>query len=93
MYREGKAVDFRVSARRVLAAAKAFLANAINIQGLPPKSIALDRYAPYHRAVRERRSDEVLPIDTTLRSSRNVNKLIGQDHRRIKSGVKVMLGF
>ncbi|KAE8754245.1 MULTISPECIES: IS6 family transposase [Paraburkholderia] len=91
--RAGKTVDFRLSARRDVAAAKAFFVKAINSQGLAPKTITQDGYAASHRAVREMKTDELLPEDTTLRSSKYLNNLIEQDHRNIKSRVNAMLGF
>ena len=39
------------------------------------------------------KADGVLPEDTTLHSSKYLNNLIERDHRNIKSGVNVMLGF
>jgi transposase-like protein len=80
--RAGKTVDFRLSARRDVAAAKAFFAKAIRSQGLAPKTITLDGYAASHRAVREMKADQFLPADTTLRSSKYLNNLIEQDHRK-----------
>jgi len=68
--RAGKTVDFRLSARRDVAAAKTFFAKAISSQGLAPKTITLDSYAASHRAVREMKADQFLPADTTLRSSK-----------------------
>src|SRR6266850_8088628 len=43
--RAGKTVDFRLSARRDVAAARAFFAKAIRSQGRAPKTITLDGYA------------------------------------------------
>jgi transposase-like protein len=40
--RAGKTVDFRLSASRDVAAAKAFFTRAIRSQGLAPKTITLD---------------------------------------------------
>src|SRR5258707_1801913 len=91
--RAGKTIDFRLSARRDVAAAKAFFAKAIRSQGRAPKTITLDGYAASHRAVREMKADELLPKDTTLRSSKYLNNLIEQDHRTIRSRVNAMLGF
>jgi transposase-like protein len=76
-----------------VAAAKAFFAKAIRRQGRTPKTITLDGYAASHRALREMKADELLPKDTTLRSSKYLNNLIEQDHRNIKSRVNTMLGF
>jgi putative transposase len=51
--REGPTVDFRPSARRDVAAARAFFRKALKTQGRPPRVITLDGYAVSHRAVRE----------------------------------------
>ena len=76
--RAGKTVDFRLSARRDVAAAKAFFATAIRSQGRTPAMITLDGYAASHRAVREMKADALLPKDTTLRSSKYLNNLISK---------------
>jgi transposase-like protein len=91
--RAGKTVDFRLSARRDVAAAKTFFAKAIRRQGLATKSITLDGYAASHHAVREMEIDKLLPEGTTLRSSKYFNNLIEQDHRNLKARVNVMLGL
>jgi transposase-like protein len=91
--RAGKTVDFRLSARRDVTAAKAFFKKAIKSQGRVPQTITLDGYAAPHRAVREMKTEGLLPKNTKLRSSKYLNKLIEQDHRNIKSRVNVMLGF
>jgi transposase-like protein len=67
--RGGKTVDFRLSARRDVAAAKAFFRKAIKTQGTKPCTVTLDGYAASHRAVRELKADGTLPGDVTLRSS------------------------
>ena len=91
--RAGKTVDFRLSARRDVAAAKAFFAKAIRSQRLAPKTITLDRYAASHRAVREMKANGLLPEDTKVRSSKYLNNLSEQDHRNIKSRINAMLGL
>ena len=91
--RAGKTVDFRLSPRRDVAAAKAFFRKAVKSQGSTPTTITLDGYAASHRAVREMKADGHLAADTKLRSSKYLNNLIEQDHRGIKLRIGPMLGF
>ena len=71
--RVGRTVDFRLSARRDVAAAKAFFRKALKSQQRPPQTITLDGYAASHRAVRELKADGSLPTATRLRSSKYLN--------------------
>ena len=68
--RAGRTVDFRLSAHRDVAAAKAFFRKTIKGQGCAPKTITLDGCAASHRAARELKADGRLPADTKLRSSK-----------------------
>ena len=78
--RAGRTVDFRLSARRDVEAAKAFFRKAVKGQRRAPQTITLDGCAASHRAVRELKADGSLPSDTKLRSSKYLNNLIEQDH-------------
>ena len=89
----GQTVDFRLSARRDVGAAKAFFRKAIKGQGPAPATITLDGYAASHRAVREMKPDGQLPAETKVRSSKYLNNLIEQDHRGVKLRIGPMLGF
>nr|WP_263359772.1 transposase [Acidicapsa ligni] len=89
----GQTVDFRLSKRRDVGAAKAFFQKAIRHDSRPPHTITLDGYAATHRAVREMQIDGLLLGRTRLRSSKYLNNLIEQDHRSIKSRTHPMLGF
>ena len=68
-----------MSARRDVAAAKAFFRKAVKSRQRPPQTITLDGYAASHRAVRELRADSFLPTDTKLRSSKYLNNLRRRD--------------
>ena len=91
--REENTVDFRLSSRRDVAAAKAFFRQAMKSQGSSPATITLDGYAASHRAVREMKADGELNGDTKVRSSKYLNNLIEQDHRGVKSRRGPMLGL
>jgi transposase-like protein len=91
--REGRAVDFRLSPRRDVTAAKLFFRKALKTQGRPPRVITLDGYAASHRAVRELPEENEIWNDTKQRSSKYLNNIIDQDHRTIKSRIGPMLGF
>jgi transposase-like protein len=90
---QGRTVDFRLSSKRDVGAAKAFLRNAMKTQGSAPRTITLDGYAASHRAVREMKTDGQLPANTMVRSSKYLNNLIEQDHRGVKLRISPMLGF
>lgn len=91
--RDGQTVDFRLSRRRNVAAAKAFLRKAMRSQATAPTSITLDGYAASHRAVRELQEQDEMPKTAKLRSSKYLNNVIEQDHRNIKLRLASMLGF
>src|SRR5258708_36101462 len=91
--RAGRTGDFRLSAKRDVAAAKAFFRKAIKVQHDAPRTVTLDGYAASHRAVRELKADGFLHAETKLRSSKYLNDLIEQDHRGVKHRIATMLGF
>jgi transposase-like protein len=91
--RVGQTVDFMLSARRGVKAAKVFFRKATKHQGQPPNTITLDGYAASHRAVRELKVEGLLSDGTKVRSSKYLNNLVEQDHRNIKSRTNAMLGF
>ena len=91
--REGLTVDFRLSRRRDVMAAKFFFRKALKTQGRPPRVITLDGYAASHRAVRELPDENAVWKDAKLRSSKYLNNMIEQDHRSVKARIGPMLGF
>jgi transposase-like protein len=83
--KQGRTVDFLLTAKRDVAAAKRFFQKAMNGNGTP-RVITVDAYAASHRAVRE-------PKRVRVRSSKYLNNGIEQDHRRVKHRIGPMLGF
>jgi transposase-like protein len=88
----GRTVDFYLSRKRDVAAAKAFLRQAMRGQRTPTK-ITLDAYAASHRAVSDLKRSGELPRRVKVRSSKYLNNLIEQDHRRVKHRLGPMLGL
>ena len=75
-----------------MAAAKCFFIKAIENNEAPAK-ITLDGYQASHRAVAELKAEGALPESVEVRTSRYLNNLIEQDHRRVKQRYYPMLGF
>jgi transposase-like protein len=88
----GRTVDFLLSKRRDMAAAQRFFSRATKQYGAP-KVITLDGYAASHRAVAKLKEIGTLPRQVRIRSSKYLNNVIEQDHRRIKQRLRPMLGF
>jgi transposase-like protein len=91
---DGKTVDFRLSTRRDVTAAKTFFCKAIKIQGALARIITLDGYAASHRALRDMQAGGQLPADTNLRSSKYLNNPIEQhgQNNRLKMLKRAMYG-
>src|SRR6266571_6571221 len=88
----GKTVDFYLSRKRDVNAAKTFLRKAMKGQRIPTK-ITLDAYVASHRAVADLKENGELPKRVQVRSSKYLNNLIEQDHRRVKQRLRPMLGL
>ena len=88
----GKTVDFYLSRKRHVNAAKAFLRKARKGQRIPTK-ITLDAYAASHRAVADLKETCELPKRVLVGSSKYRNNVIEQDHRRVKQRLRPMLGL
>jgi transposase-like protein len=88
----GRTVDFLLSERRDVAAAKRFFNKAMKKHGTP-RVITLDAYAASHRAIMELKSVGAIARRVGIRSSKYLNNVVEQDHRRIKQRVRAMLGF
>jgi transposase-like protein len=58
-----------------------------------PAKITLDACQASHRGVRELKESGELPNRVNVRSSKYLNNMVEQDHRRIKHRIGPMLGF
>jgi transposase-like protein len=88
----GRTVDFLLSKKRDIAAAKRFFSRATKQHGAP-RVITLDGYAASHRAVAKLKAVGALPCEVQVRSCKYLNNLVEQDHRRIKQRIRPMIGF
>src|SRR5262249_7438048 len=88
----GRTVDFLLSERCDVAAAKRFFCRAVRHNGTP-RVITLDGYKASHRAVRELKSAGTMSHRVRIRSSKYLNNVVEQDHRRVKQRIVPMLGF
>lgn len=72
--------------------AKQFFTQAIKQHG-PLAKLTVDGYPATHTALSELKAKETLPQSTQVRTSKYLNNLIEQDHRRVKQRIYPMLGF
>ena len=84
--KQGRTVDFLLSKRRDVATAKRFFSNPAKQHG-PPRVITLDGYVASHRAVAKLKEVGTLPRRLRIRSSKYLNNVVEQDHRRIKQRI------
>jgi transposase-like protein len=90
--KQGLAVDFLLSEHRDISAARQFFTKAVKRHGAP-ETITLDGYPATHAAVAELKRSGVLRPQTKVRTSKYLNDLVEQDHRRVKQRIYPMLGF
>src|SRR5260370_36089914 len=73
--KQGRTVDFLLSKRRDVVAAKRFFSRAAKQNGVP-RVLTIDGYAPSHRAVHKPKTPEILPHHLPTRSSNSPNNLL-----------------
>ena len=86
----GDTVDFLLTAKRDLAAARRFLEHAINLHDVPEK-VTIDKSGANTAAVESAKADAC--IDILMRQTKYLNNIIEQDHRAIKRITRPMMGF
>ena len=88
--KDGKTVDFLLTAKRDMAAAKRFFDKAMAANGKPDK-IAMDKSGANKAAIDAIDANRDVPI--VVRQVKYLNNIVEQDHRAIKRVTKPMLNF
>ena len=88
--RDGDTVDFLLTAKRDLAAARRFLERAINRHDVLEK-ITIDKSGANTAAIESVKADAC--VDVLMRQNKYLNNIVAQDHRAIKRVTRPMLGF
>ena len=88
--KEGKTVDFLLTAKRDKAAAKRFFEKAMRHNGDPEK-VTMDKSGANKAAIDGINNNRDVPIE--VRQIKYLNNIVEQDHRAIKRVTKPMLNF
>ena len=88
--KEGKTVDFLLTARRDRAAAMLFFDKAMKANGVPEK-VTMDKSGANKAAMDEINARGETPI--IVRQVKYLNNIVEQDHRAVKRVTKPMLNF
>jgi putative transposase len=88
--KQGKTVDFLLTAKRHIAAAKRFFDKAIGANGDPNK-VTMDKSGANKAAIDAINVGRDVPI--LVRQVKYLNNIVEQDHRAIKRGTRPMLNF
>ena len=89
----GETIEFMLSPKRDLIAAKLFLRLALSSSGRSPRVINVDGHPPYASAVAELKQTGELGRRCRCRTAPYLNNIIEQDHRFIKKRITASLGF
>ncbi len=88
--RDGKTIDFLLTAKRDKAAAKRFFDKAMQANGVPEK-VTMDKSGANKAAIDEINANKEIPM--VVRQVKYLNNIVEQDHRAVKRMTKPMLGF
>jgi IS6 family transposase len=92
--KEGQTIEFMLSARRDVSAAKRFFKKMMRADHRRlPFSISVDKNAAYPEAFTSSQVEKILPLDCRLRRVKYLNNVIEQDHRFIKKKVRASQCF
>ena len=94
MDKEGQTIEFMLSAKRDVSAAKRFFKKMMRADHRRlPFSISVDKNAAYPEAFSTSQVERIVPKDCQLRRVKYLNNVIEQDHRFIKKKVRASQCF
>ena len=92
--KEGQTIEFMLSAKREVCAAKRFFKKMMRAEHRRlPFSISVDKNAAYPEAFTTSQAERIVPKDCKLRRVKYLNNVIEQDHRFIKKKVRASQCF
>ena len=92
--KEGQTIEFLLSAKRDVSAAKRFFKKMMRADHRRlPFSISVDKNAAYPEAFTSSQEEKILPHDCKLRRVKYLNNVIEQDHRFVKKKVRASQCF
>jgi IS6 family transposase len=92
--KEGQTIEFMLSAKRDVSAAKRFFKKMMRAEHRRlPFSISVDKNAAYPEAFSTSQEERVVPKDCKLRRVKYLNDVIEQDHRFVKKKVRASQCF
>jgi transposase, IS6 family len=92
--KEGQTIEFMLSAKRDVSAAKRFFKKMMRAEHRRlPFSISVDKNAAYPEAFSTSQAEKIVPKDCKLRRVKYLNNVIEQDHRFIKKKVRASQSF
>ena len=92
--KEGNTIEFMLSAKRDVSAAKRFFKKMMRAEHRRlPFSISVDKNAAYPEAFSDSQEKRIVPKDCKLRRVKYLNNVIEQDHRFVKKKVRASQCF
>src|SRR5215207_5491585 len=92
--KEGQTIEFMLSAKRDVSAAKRFFRKLKRAEDRRlPFSISVDKNAAYPEAFSTSQAERIVPKDCKLRRVKYLNNVIEQDHRFVKKKVRASQCF
>ncbi len=92
--KEGQTIEFLLSAKRDISAAKRFFKKMLRADHRRlPFSISVDKHASYPDAFSASQQEGILPLDCKLRRTKYLTNIVEQDHRLIRRRWRAMQCF